>query len=95
MSHKGDHDRASLFGIDTSPGAERIVLEGMRGMSGAEKLRRVGALCRLVNALALADIRSRHPMSTERELLLQLAARRMDPAILDRLVGWTPGDSDR
>lgn len=67
------------------------MLDGFRRMSGTEKLRRVSALSRLVSSIALADLRLRHPESDERELLLRLAARRMDPAILERLVGWSPG----
>lgn len=93
MSTTGDRRRVSIFGDDTSPEAERIMIEGFRRMSGAEKLRRVSELCRLTNGLALADIRRQHPTSGERENLLRLAARRMDPAILKRLVGWSPDEA--
>lgn len=46
---------------DTDPCAEAILVEGYRNMSSTQKLERVRALTRAVQALALMDIRRRHP----------------------------------
>ena len=73
---------------DTSPESERILIEGYRRMEGWERIERVRALNRLVCALALSDIARKHPQADERERLLRLASRRMDPAILRSLCGW-------
>ena len=73
---------------DTHPAAERFLIEGFRRMPGWRKLQRVEELNRLTVALALVDIRHRYPSASEREVRLRLAARRLDPAILQRAFGW-------
>ena len=73
---------------DTSPDTRRILVEGYRAMPGWRKIRIVQELNRRTTALALADIRARHPDASERELLLRLASRRMDPELLRERFGW-------
>lgn len=73
---------------DTNPAVERILVEGFRRMPGWRKLQRVAELNALTRSLALADIRRRHPVASERELRLRLASRLLDPALLRERFGW-------
>lgn len=77
---------------DTSPAAERILIEGLRRMPAWRKLRRVAELNALTRSLAVADIRRHHPNADEREVRFRLAARLIDPALLRERCGW---DVDR
>lgn len=75
---------------DTSPAAERILIEGYRRMTPSQKLRRVQLLSRMVQRLALADIKANHPDASERELRLRLASRSLDHDLLRKFCGWNP-----
>ncbi len=76
---------------DTSPAAERVLLEGYRRMSPREKLQRVVALNRTLEQLARARIRAQYGEHlTERELRLRLGALRLDRATMVRGFGWDP-----
>lgn len=77
-----------LFGDDTSPEVERHLIAAYRRMSGADKIARVRALNRATIALAMADIRRRHPQADEREVLLRLASRRLGADIAREALGW-------
>ena len=74
--------------IDATPEAEDVVIRGLRAMPGWRKFALLRRLNALGAALALADIRCRHPEADERECLLRLASRCMDGAILRELCGW-------
>jgi hypothetical protein len=78
------------FGRDTSPEAEAILVEGYRRMTPAQKMERVAALTRMVQELALSDIRRRHPHANERELHLRLASRWLDRETMVKAFGWDP-----
>ena len=52
---------------DTSPEAERILIEGYRRMTPREKTQRVLEINRFGYQLALAGVRRRHPNADERE----------------------------
>jgi hypothetical protein len=73
---------------DTDPAIEALLIEGYRRMSPSEKLERVRALNHTVQALALADIRQRHPTADEREQALRLASRWIEPDLMLRAFGW-------
>jgi hypothetical protein len=76
---------------DTSPEAERILIEGYRRMSPAKKLQRVVALNRAVEQLAAARILSQYgPDLPGRELRLRLAALRLDRDTMIRVFDWDP-----
>jgi len=75
---------------DTSADAERVLVEGYRRMSPAERLRKVGELGSLARALVLADIRRRHPDATPHECALRLASRFIEPELMRRAFGWDP-----
>ncbi len=76
------------FPDDTDPAVEAILIEGFRRMSPAQKLERVRALNQTVQALALADIRRRHPDADEREQALRLASRWIGPELMVRAFAW-------
>ncbi len=73
---------------DTHPAIEARMIEGYRAMSAARKFAIVCSLIRTVNELALIDIRRHHPHADERELMLRLASRTMDPELLKNAFGW-------
>jgi hypothetical protein len=63
-------------------------IEAYRRMTPTQKLEIVCALNETVNALALTDIRRRHPHAGERELMLRLASRSLPPDLLRNAFGW-------
>lgn len=75
---------------DTSPEIEAFLFDAWRRMSSAERLRRIGDLGKLVEAVAGADIRRRYPQATEREVRLRLAARQYDRDLMIQAFGWDP-----
>jgi hypothetical protein len=78
---------------DTSPDAERILIEAYRRMSLAEKLERVVALNRALEALSTARLRAQYGAAmSPRELRLRLAALRLEPEIMRTVLGWGPAD---
>jgi hypothetical protein len=77
-----------VFGPDTDPAVEALLVEGYRRMSPSQKLERVRALNHAVQELALADIRRRHPAADEREQALRLASRWLEPELMVRAFGW-------
>ena len=80
---------------DTHPAFDEIRVEAYRRMTPTQKLEIVCALNDAVRALALADIRRRHPHAGERELMglyqplteeqLAWAVSRTDPELKARL----------
>jgi hypothetical protein len=76
---------------DTSPAAERVLVEGYRRMSAREKLQRVAALNRALLQLAAARIRVRYGENIpEREVRLRLGALWLDGGTMRDAFGWDP-----
>jgi len=75
---------------DTNPRIEALMLERYRRMSPAQKLAIVDGLSVMVQELALADIRRRHPDANARELKLRLVSRSLDPSTMRRVFDWDP-----
>ena len=76
---------------DTSADAERVLIEGYRRMSPAEKLARVAALNRALVALSTARLRAQYgPDMSPRELRLRLAALRLDSEVMRTVLAWDP-----
>lgn len=73
---------------DTDPRIEAVLIDGYRRMSASEKLRRVSALTRAVQELALLDVRRRHPSADKREQALRVASRWIEPELMLRAFGW-------
>ncbi len=77
--------------LDTPPEVEEILIEGYRRMSPQEKLQRVLELNDLVERMAAARIRAQYgPEISERELVLRLAALRLDRETMIEVCGWDP-----
>lgn len=76
--------------LDTSPGAERLLIDAWRNMEPWEKARRVSEISRACQQLALIGLRVRHPYADERELQLRLAALRLDRETMLKVFGWDP-----
>ena len=75
---------------DTSPEAEKVLIELYRRMPAWQKLRQVSELTRAVQELALCDIRRRHPQADEREQKLRLASRWLRAETMRKVYGWDP-----
>jgi hypothetical protein len=73
---------------DTHPKIEKMLIEGIRKMSAAEKFRRIGELNRSLELLALADVRRRHPGADEWECRLRVASRRVPADLMKKAFGW-------
>jgi hypothetical protein len=73
---------------DTPPEIEKLIVEGYRKMSAAQKLRIMQDLIRTAHLLALSDIKRRHPNAVERELQLRLASRWLEPELMRKAFGW-------
>ncbi|HKQ74969.1 MAG TPA: hypothetical protein VJ810_14840 [Blastocatellia bacterium] len=73
---------------DTTPEAERIMIEGYRKMPAWMKLKQVGELTRLVRQLAMNDIDRRYPRADHRERKLRLASRWLEPELMKKAFDW-------
>jgi hypothetical protein len=82
-------DPSPLF-EDTAPSVERVLVEGYRRMSAAQKLQRVLDMNRTVEILALARIRAERPSADEHEIKLRLASLRLDRDTMIRVFRWDP-----
>lgn len=76
--------------LDTSPEVEKIIIDGYRKMSAAQKLRIMQDLIRSAQLLALSDIKRRYPNADRRELQLRLASRWIEPELMRKAFGWDP-----
>ena len=74
--------------IDTHPKIERIIIEGHRKMTAAQKFTYTAEMFTALESLAAADTRSRHPNDTERQIRLRVASRRIAPELMKKAFGW-------
>jgi hypothetical protein len=79
-----------LFGRDTSPEAERVLVDGYRRMSPEQKLAIVDDLTRATQQLAAARIRQQYPDATDREVSLRVASLTLGRDLMIRAFGWDP-----
>lgn len=75
---------------DTRPEIERIVLDGYRQMSPAQKLARVDDLRQLTMGLAERRIRSQYAGASDQEVRLRLGALTLGRDLMIRIFGWDP-----
>lgn len=75
---------------DTAPEVQRLLVEGYRRMSPAQKLQRMVALTHGVQQMSLARIRVQHPDADERELKLRLASLWLPADLMRNAFGWDP-----
>jgi hypothetical protein len=71
---------------DTSPAAERVLIEGYRRMSPERKAGQVASLTLAVQQLALARLRAESPDASDHDLRLELAALWLPEELLRRVV---------
>ena len=68
-----DRAERGILNADTSPEIERSQIDAWRRMPALDKAQLIDVLSLQVQALALAGIRRRHPLASERECFLRLA----------------------
>jgi hypothetical protein len=77
-------------GSDTPPKVERMMLELWRRATAVQKLARMFGMGRMINELARAEVRRRHPEASPREIDLRLASRTLPRETMIRAFGWDP-----
>jgi hypothetical protein len=80
---------------DTSPDAERVLIEGYRRMTHARKAGKVASLTSAVQQLALARLRAARPERTDAELQRELAALWLPADLLERVLAHRRAQSGR
>lgn len=85
----------SIVPSDTSPEIERILLQGYRRMTPAEKVRRVEALNESALQMAASRLTRQYGPLTERELRLRLASLWLSRDTMVRVFGWDPDERGR
>lgn len=73
---------------DTHPAAEKVLIEGYRRMTPADKMRSVGEMYVFARGLAFADIGRRYPHADEHERRMRLASRFLEPELMLKIYGW-------
>lgn len=73
---------------DTRPEVEKILIEGVRRMTPAEKFRRMEGLNQFLAQMARAAVKRRYPDADEREIRLRVASRRTPPELMRKAFGW-------
>lgn len=77
---------SALFS-DTSPEAERVLIELWRQAPAWRKLHMVGQMNATVRTLALSGLRQRHPQASEAELRRRLADLLLGPELAGQAYG--------
>ncbi len=75
---------------DTSPEAERVLIDRYRRLDLHARLRLAFDQQEVSDAFALCGIRMRHPQADEREQKLRLAALKIERELMLRAYGWDP-----
>jgi hypothetical protein len=73
---------------DTSAEAERELVELVRRAPVWKRVALAASLCDATRALALADLRRRHPEASDEELRRRLAFRLLSEDEVKRAYGW-------
>jgi hypothetical protein len=74
---------------DTTPEAYRLLVEGWRSMSVADKASLVDQMCRDVEVLAIAGICAANPGASEADIRYELARRRFGRQLANESFGRT------
>ena len=75
---------------DTSPEAERVLIELLRNASPARKMEMVLSANRTARALALTGLRERHPTESSERLRRRLADLWLGPELAAKAYGPLP-----
>ena len=77
---------------DTSPDAQRVLIEGYRRMTPTQKLRRVESLNRALVLLQKARIRAEYGNISDEEMRMRLGALRLGRETMIKVFGWDPDE---
>jgi hypothetical protein len=77
-------------GSDTPFVVEQRMLDHWRTATPTEKAARMFGMATMVNELARAELRSRYPGATPREIDLRLRSRTLDRDTMIRAFDWDP-----
>ena len=66
---------------DTSPEIERMQIEAWRRMAPRQKAALITGLTQAARTMAMAGVRHRHPLATQREQFLRLAIATLGPEL--------------
>jgi hypothetical protein len=80
----------SAFSADTRPEIARLLIEGYRRMTPAERLRRACDLSLATRQMAATRIRLAYPDADERQVRLRVAALTLGKETMIRVFGWDP-----
>jgi hypothetical protein len=73
---------------DTHPEIERRMIEMMRRMTPADKVRAIRNMGMAMRRMAMAEVASRYPDATEREVILRVVSRVIPPDLMMKAYGW-------
>ena len=79
---------------DVSPTITSMLIDHWRTAPAWQKLAYVNELNATLQALALSDLRRRHPTESEAQLQRRLATRWLGHELADRVYGPLPEDAD-
>lgn len=79
---------------DSSPALTAMLIEHWRTTPVWQKLAYVHELNATLQALALSDLRRRHPTESDAQLQRRLASRWLGTELADRVYGPLPEDTD-
>ena len=85
-----DDTRAVRRPSDTSPAAERTLIDAYRRMAPWRKLRQVTQLTQAVQQMALSRMRLKYGRRPEREERLRLASLWLPAATMRQVLRWDP-----
>lgn len=72
-----------------------MMLDHWRRATPDQKLARMFGMARTVNDLARAELRTRYPDASDREIDLRLRSRTLDRETMIRAFGWDPEQHGR
>ena len=75
---------------DTSPEAQRFLIEGYRQMTPTQKLQRMASLNRALVMLQRARIRAQYGDIPEEEMRMRVGALRLGRDLMIKAYGWDP-----
>jgi hypothetical protein len=79
---------------DVSPTIEAMIIDHWRTTPTWQKLAYINELNATLQALALSDLRRRHPTESEAQLNRRLATRWLGAELADRVYGPIPEDAN-
>ena len=75
---------------DTTPEAERVLIELARATPDARKIDQLFEIIETVRRFSMSGLRTRHPGASEEELRKRMAALVFDRETVIQVYGWDP-----